>query len=164
MQSGLGAICAPDDLPAAGDMDRFIDERIKAVIRVSEGMPPHVHWKTKKLVALECSYGRAQKLVNMFLKSKLFCAGFDQNERVAALHPPLDDVLLTAIDLNQADYPPETREEFETAWAAARKLGTAWTKFNQPTYEAYIKAIRLFMAGSPLWQVEYLWNAVAPGA
>jgi hypothetical protein len=160
--SGLSAIASPDDLPEPGEIDAFIHSRIEAVIRASVDIPQHKHWKTGELRSLECTYGRAQKLVNMYLKSKIICVDFASDiERLSALHPPLDDQLLTAIDSNKDHCPPETKARFKGEWANARRLGTKWTKFNQATYDAYIKAIRTFLAGRPMWQIEYLWQPVS---
>ena len=160
--SGLGAIASPDDLPAHDEVDAFIHSQIEAVMRASAAIPKHKHWKSGELRSLECTYGRAQKLVNMYLKSKIICAGNeDDNDRVSALHPPLDDQLLKAIHSNRKQCPAETKARFDDEWKKARALGTAWTKFDQVTYQAYIKAIRSFLAGRPLWHIEYLWTPVS---
>lgn len=49
-------------------------------------------------MAFRCIYGRAQKLVNVYLKSKLACGGYHDDERVARLHPPIDRKLLTGLN------------------------------------------------------------------
>jgi hypothetical protein len=160
--SGLGAIASPEDLPAPGDMDAFIHSLIEAVMRASIAIPQHHHWKSGELRSLVCTYGRAQKLVNMYLKSKIICAGNEDDDvRVSALHPPLDDQLLKAIHSNRKQCPAETKARFDDEWKKARALGTAWTQFDQVTYQAYIKAIRSFLAGRPLWHIEYLWTPVS---
>lgn len=46
---------------------------------------------------LVCTYGRAQKLVDIYLKSKVVCAGWETHPSVATLHPPVDGVLLKAM-------------------------------------------------------------------
>lgn len=160
--AGLMAIASPNDLPEPSEMDGFIHARIAAVQRAAVDVPKHKHWKTGDLQSLVCTYGRAQKLVNMYLKSKIICSGYaEDNNQVAALHPPLDDQLLTAIDNNRDQCPAESKDRFEEEWSKARALGKKWTQFNQETYEAYIKAIRSFLAGRPLWHIEYLWQPVS---
>ena len=160
--SGLSAIASPEDLPEPGEIDAFIHARIEAVIRASVDIPQHKHWKTGELRSLECTYGRAQKLVNMYLKSKIICADFaSDTDRVSALHPPLDDQLLKAIHRNRSQCPIEMKARFKDEWAHAQRLGTAWTKFNKAAYDAYIKAIRTFLYGRPMWEIEYLWQPVS---
>lgn len=158
--SGLGAISSPEDLPEPSGMDAFTHQRIEAVRRASADIPQHNHWKSDELLSLECTYGRAQKLVNMYLKCKIVCAGFDDSDRVLALHPPIDDQLIKAIHRSRARCPAETSARFNKEWAAAQALGTAWTQFNQQTYDAYITAIRSFLAGRPMWQIEQFWNPI----
>jgi hypothetical protein len=156
--SGLNAISSPEDLPEPRDVDAFIHQLIGNVIVAARAIPDHKHWKTGQLQRLECTYGRAQKLVNMYLKSKIVCAEFSEyTDRVSALHPPIDDQLIKAIQRNLESCPEQTKAQFKKQWATARKLGTRWTKFNQQNYDAYISAIRSFLAGRPLWQIEYLW-------
>lgn len=156
--SGLSAISSPEDLPMPGDVDAFIHRLIEGVMLAGRDIPDHKHWKTGEIQSLECTYGRAQKLVNMYLKSKIVCAQFSEHsDRVSALHPPIDDQLIKAIQRHRGSCPEETKALFKKQWATARKLGTRWTKFSQQTYDAYIAAIRSFLAGRPLWQIEYLW-------
>jgi hypothetical protein len=64
--SKLSDINTPDDLPAADQMDAFIHERIHQVMAAS--LPIRYTNKDKQVVPLLCTYGRAQKLVNMYLK------------------------------------------------------------------------------------------------
>ena len=158
--SGLGAISTPDHLPHPGEIDEFIHERIQAVIDASQGVyyTKRGNGQLDTREALVCTYGRAQKLVNMYLKIKIVCAGYHDHLRVKALHPPLDAVLLKALDLSIAIDHASDLKVFQGKLAVAKALGKTWTKFDRPTYEAYLAAIRIFQGSQPLWAVERLWS------
>lgn len=93
IDSGLNKIATADDLPPAAQMDEFLDGYFQSVIHLAENQEYEHKWKdeaTKENHSaqrpLECSYGRAQKLVNVYLKSKLICSGAHDDDRIAALH------------------------------------------------------------------------------
>ena len=154
--SKLSDINSPDDLPAADQMDAFIHERIHQVMAAS--LPIRYTNKDKQVVPLQCTYGRAQKLVNMYLKLKIVCAGFETHEKVHALHPPLDKVLLDALFASKKVDCPDDLAKFQTALETAKQMGKAWTVFDRQTYDAYIAAIKVFQGKQPLWAAERLWN------
>lgn len=103
------------------------------------------------------SFGRAQKLVNIYLKTILVCGGHHHHQRVELLHPPLDSVLLkglrTFLWKNR-----NAMAEARSAFLAAQKSQASWTKFSKVDYVAHIDAIKLLMIGKPLYQVEKHWN------
>ncbi len=163
-QSGLMAIKTPDDLPPADEIDQFIDVVIERMATTASAVryQPKIKNAAGRVVLgeyrpLEFSYGRGQKLVNVYLKTKLVCAGWEGHPSVAALHPPLDGVLLTAIrsyTWRERDKIPAARKAFETA----QRLGDTWTTFNKPAYDAHIEAVKLLQGDRPLWAVEWLWQ------
>ncbi|RMV72211.1 hypothetical protein ALP05_102096 [Pseudomonas caricapapayae] len=159
-KSGLGAINTADHLPPSEKMSDFIHERIQAVIDVSQGVyyTKRTKGEPDAREALVCTYGRAQKLVNMYLKIKIVCAGYHDHPHVKNLHPPLDAVLLEAFNSSiEIDHKSDLKV-FRSKLAIAKALGKAWTKFDRSTYDAYIAAIRIFQGGQPLWAVERLWS------
>lgn len=95
------------------------------------------------------SHGVAAKLINVYLKGAFVCGGHEEHANVAALHPPIDSLLLD--ELYAGDIGGQ-REK----WAAARQL--RWSKFNSPQYESVITAIRSAMGGTALWKVETYWR------
>jgi len=95
------------------------------------------------------SHGVAAKLVNVYLKGGFVCGGCEAHANVAALHPPIDSLLLDELYTRDVG---GLREE----WATARQL--RWSKFTSEQYEAVIAAIRTAMAGTALWHVESYWR------
>jgi hypothetical protein len=95
------------------------------------------------------SHGTAAKLINVYLKAAFVCAGFQDHENVAALHPPIDSLLLD--ELYEGKVGGLTEK-----WAAARKA--RWSKFNSQQYEEVIDAIREVAPGAALWKIEFWWR------
>ncbi|CAD0264281.1 conserved hypothetical protein [Pseudomonas veronii] len=154
--AGLKSINTPDDLPGKGEIDAFLHALILAV----QGAAPAFYFphNSKEQKEFRCTYGRAQKLVNVYLKSKLVCAGHHNDERVQRLHPPIDRVLLAGLrsfswkkraDPQYAAFRKNLRE--------AQKLGDSWVVFSPETYDAYITAIKSLQQDRPLWAVEEHW-------
>lgn len=147
-------------LPAREAIDAFVHERIDAVIEFSQTM---TYQKEKKGEPrpLVVTYGRAQKLVNIYLKTVIVCSQKHDDPAVGALHPPLDRVLLKAlVALPRKSQPasPVSAEFAEAIRAAKKRHGVNWTSFGKEAYEDYIKAIKLLQGESPLWAVEEHWR------
>jgi len=110
-----------------------------------------------RLGVTDFSFGRAQKLVNIYLKTVLVCGGHHQHPSVALLHPPLDFELFKGLrsflSKNRA-----AMDKARSAFIAAQKRNPRWTKFSEADYVAHIDAIKLLMAGRPLYQVEEYWE------
>lgn len=155
--AGMRDINTPEDLPSKEGIDAFIHERIEAV-RASRPAT-YVHYQTKKKMAFRCSYGRAQKLVNVYLKSKLVCGGYHNDERVQRLHPPMDRKLLRGLSaFSNKVAGQDGYAEFRKNLLDAQALGDSWVIFSQSTYEAYIKAVKSLQQDKPLWAVEEHWS------
>jgi hypothetical protein len=103
------------------------------------------------------SFGRAQKIVNIYLKTILVCGGHHQHPNIAFLHPPLDSELFKGL----RRFLWKNRSEMEAPrleFMAAQNRNSSWTTFSEADYVAHIEAIKLIMAGRPLYQVEEFWN------
>ncbi len=105
------------------------------------------------------SYGRAAKLVNVYLKA-LFLSNFgdtastanikcDLSARLNAIHPPIDRALLRALIVSD-----EQNAQF---WRD--RLDSAWTKFDQQQYLCVIEKIKT-ITGDKLWMIEEHWPGV----
>lgn len=130
-------LVSPERLPLPGDIDEV-----------------HRAWREKAIGsaaadALSITHGVAAKLINVYLKAAFVCGGHHADERVGALHPPVDALLLDA--LGKGDLGGQG-----AAWRKARKL--RWSNLDSGQYQDVIKAIRAAIPGQPLWHVEEHWR------
>jgi len=108
----------------------------------------HAQWR-KRVIAearkrqLKFTHGIAAKLINLYLKARFTCGGHADHPNVASLHPPIDSLLLKAIN---------------TTLPRADRMPTAWSKFDGKNYQAVINSLRLIKAGSPFWTIESRWQ------
>jgi hypothetical protein len=121
----------PKQLPSPARMDEVHLAWRKAVIREA------------RKVGLEFTHGIAAKLINLYLKAKFTCGGYADHPHVAALHPPIDSLLLKAFNRTK---PPTDR------------LPVHWSTFDSLTYQEAIEALREAQKGVPLWAAESLWQ------
>jgi len=141
--SGLGQITGPEHI--GEDVDQWQIGFMRKI--VAEAARRNVS---------DFSFGRAQKLVNIYLKTVLVCGGHHQHPSVALLHPPLDLELFKGL----RSFLSKNRTTLATARSAficAQKRNPSWTKFDEGDYKAHIDAIKLLMAGKPLYQIEEHW-------
>ncbi len=91
----------------------------------------------------ECkfSYGRAAKLVNVYLKSMIVMV--EPSSPISAiLHPPIDAVLLKAL-----------AKKFDN-----KQLGELnWTEFSKEEYLETIETLKALNGNKPFWQIEEYW-------
>ena len=96
--------------------------------------------------------------MNVYLKSKLVCGGYHDDERVQRLHPPMDRKLLRGLNaLRKKVGDQDGYAEFQKDLLDAQALGNSWVVFTQTTYEAYIKAFKSLQKDKPLWAIEEHW-------
>ncbi|WP_431512123.1 hypothetical protein [Variovorax sp. DAIF25] len=146
-------------LPEPEAIDAFVHERIAALIDVSRSMTYSKAAQKDESLPFVCTYGRAQKLVNIYLKTTIVCSQAHDDPAVSALHPPLDRVLLEALTALPGKEPSSVSTEFAKAIRAAkRQHGVRWTSFDKSAYVTYIDAIKLLQKGQPLWAVEEHWR------
>jgi len=137
-KAGLHRLAEPKDLPEVADFD-----------------DRHLGWRNQ-MIAEACSrdlssftHGVAAKLINVYLKAMFVCGGYDC-DKVNALHPPIDSLLLTELAIS------EQNGDLKKIWVSARR--TRWSKFDGKTYEDVIRAIKRKVDGRPLWDIEQYWR------
>jgi hypothetical protein len=143
-ESGLGKVSGPEDI--GQNVDEWQIGFMKKIVDNA----------TKQRVT-DFSFGRAQKLVNIYLKTVLVCGGHHQHKLVALLHPPLDSELFKGL----RSFLWENRKrlaEARAAFIAAQKLNPSWTTFSEDDYRKHMEAIKLLMDGQPLYLVEEHWK------
>ncbi|MCP8633413.1 hypothetical protein PUR31_02270 [Pseudomonas mosselii] len=167
-ETRVGRIATLDDLPPPHEIDGHLDELFHEVMDRAAKIKYVRKWKDETTglyreeeCQLECSFGRAQKLVNIYLKSKLILAGMDEsNAKLAKLHPPIDRQLLGAID-RHLNTVPFKGSKLQQAFKAALVKGSSWTTFDKPAYDAHITVVKEIQQDRPLWGIEWLWQPTA---
>lgn len=130
-------LSTPEKLPPPDLVDDFHREWRNKIIKVAHRDLPKI------------THGVAAKLINVYLKAGFVCGGHHDHERVRALHPPIDSLLLE--ELLEKDV-----GGFCSAWRKAKYI--RWSKFNSEQYEAVIGNIRKSLKGAPLWEIERYWR------
>jgi hypothetical protein len=125
----------PDKLPLPS---RFDDQHRKwreKAIRLAKGR------------RIRMSHGVAAKLINVYLKSRFICGGHADHPKVAALHPPIDSILLKSLaDKNAGGFGP--------AWRALARR--RWYNLDPDSYEVAIGCLR--NSFQPAWVAEKMWK------
>jgi hypothetical protein len=93
------------------------------------------------------TYGRAAKLVNVYLKSMVVLPSMD-SKAAAIVHPPIDRILLRNIS---GDVSID-----RTHRALCRK--TNWTQLDERQYFELISVLREINGGDPFWKLERYWT------
>lgn len=105
--------------------------------------------KAKVLLNKEFSHGVAAKLINIYFKTIYVCGGYYKHNNVRFIHPPIDSVLLNAI---------EKKDEFKANPLCIKAIkGKRWSKLHSNEYQTIITELRKVMNDSPLWLVEKYW-------
>ena len=126
-----------DDLPSPNQIDAV-----------------HLVWrdrliKSKYLEEKKPSHGVAAKLINAYLKGRFVCGGFHNDDRVKALHPPIDSILLKELH-------KRAKQESKNGWKKYINIG--WSNFSSKEYEEVISLIRQTSDRAPLWMIEKYWQ------
>jgi hypothetical protein len=99
---------------------------------------------------LNITHGVAAKLINVYLKSLLVCAGYHNHAKVKTLHPPIDSLLLFELAENNIG---GLREQWK------RYANIRWSRFSSDEYESLIENIKqVVQAESGLWSIEEYWR------
>ncbi len=130
-------LSAPESLPEPQDVDTR-----------------HRLWRNNIIanaqsLGLTFTHGVAAKLINIYLKAGFICGGHHNNEKVQALHPPIDSLLLKELSSQNIG-------GLQQAWNEACMI--RWSKFDSSQYETVIRNIRSSIPNQPLWTIEQYWR------
>ena len=100
------------------------------------------HAITKHFGEDKCKYGRAAKLVAIYLKTAVVLPSQGASQLCQVIHPPIDSILLHHIAQ-------------KTSLKDVAKL--QWTKLDEEPYWALIDTLRK-QFGECNWLLEYYWN------
>jgi len=104
-------------------------------------------WKRMGLAGI--TYGRAAKLVALYLKAMIVTGGHSHTSLSAEAHPPVDRILLQAL-ARKLKHPQPLRAHWRTV---------AWTKLDAKGYYTLIDQLRgTLEAKQPFWKLEADWN------
>jgi hypothetical protein len=100
----------------------------------------------------DATYGRAAKLVAVYLKSMVVLPDLS-SEEAAYVHPPVDRILLQNI-----------AKDPEVDSARSQMLrSTSWTKLSETGYFDLISVLSDINGDRPFWKLEEYWD-VTPGS
>lgn len=114
----------------------------------------HRRWCSTILGVLEengvpgATYGRAAKLVAVYLKSMVVLGPASGSPLSAVIHPPIDSLLLE--NLAASGLAPS----YAPRWRRLR-----WTRLDEPAYYELIAELKTVLRdGEPFWKLEEYWT------
>ena len=98
---------------------------------------------------VSASFGRAAKLIAIYLKSMVILDGSVETERTRFIHPPIDGILLR--NLCKAS---DLQSTHKATWKSLK-----WTGLTEREYYGLIEQLRMCTAkGEPFWTLEKYWT------
>ncbi len=113
----------------------------------------HKQWCDRIIDFLEESgvanvtYGRAAKLIGVYIKSMVVMPALDSGIAKIA-HPPVDRILLQNLSKDEQIEHPRKKEWFKIAW----------TQLNETDYFQLIDQLREVVGSEPFWKLEEYWT------
>lgn len=102
----------------------------------------------------DATYGRAAKLVAVYLKSMVVLGSASESRLAAVAHPPIDRILLQQLSRSDA-----IESQDKKSW---RK--TNWTELGEEQYYELIEQLRVCLKpGQPFWMLEEYWSPTSDG-
>ncbi|MBK9169297.1 MAG: hypothetical protein IPM24_17795 [Bryobacterales bacterium] len=94
------------------------------------------------------SYGRAAKLVAIYLKTSVVLGGLHECDLARVAHPPIDGILLRNLSV------AHKLDDRRRGWRDVR-----WTQLTEEQYEALVGELRdVLPRDAPLWHLEEYWT------
>jgi hypothetical protein len=113
----------------------------------------HRRWCRKVMDSLKearipnVTFGRAAKLIAMYLKSEVVLGPGFGTAFARIAHPPIDGILLGKLAAS------DVNSEHKGKWAR-----TKWTKLNAQQYYELISQLRRVDPEEPFWKLERFWT------
>lgn len=95
-----------------------------------------------RLLGVESTYGRAAKILAVYLKTSIIMAADVDNEQMRFIHPPIDRILLRNLPVN-------------IDFGEVKKLN--WTQLNKDKYWSMVQTLRELL-GILDWRLEMVWR------
>ena len=93
--------------------------------------------------SISCSYGRASKIIAIYLKTSVILPNHGQGNKSQVIHPPIDRILLTNLSNNYHDLKPFNQK--------------GWTNFEEGDYWNLVEKLKKKF-GSFDWRLEKYWE------
>jgi hypothetical protein len=104
----------------------------------------HQEWAEAMIKAIggndKCSYGRAAKIIAVYLKTAVILPEKGEGALARVIHPPIDRILLTNLKKIEVE------------------CKTPWTQLDKDGYDAIINQIKEYFKNKPLWHCEKHWS------
>lgn len=106
----------------------------------------------KEIRVQNVTFGRAAKLVAVYLKSMMLTPANSKYSLAKVIHPPIDRILLHTL-ARQPDIDKNTRNTFKAI---------NWTALDEKGYRALVKKLRKIpKPNAPFWTLEKYWDPTA---
>ena len=99
-------------------------------------------------ISIETSYGRAAKLLAVYIKAMVIVAGEEQSSLAHVTHPPIDKILLNNLG---------------TSYDLPKLRQITWTRLNNEEYYVLVDLLRSLSKGQPFWMLEEHWTVTDTG-
>jgi hypothetical protein len=140
-----------DALEKSGVVE-FLRDNHETVISQREFDEHHDKWCASILATWErkhvegASYGRAAKLLAVYLKS-MIVVQVNASSLSDVAHPPIDRIILQNISKDKGIHHPNKGQ-----WK-----GINWTQLDKPGYKKLVHDFRQVFSGRPFWAIEEYW-------
>mgnify|MGYP006135113607 FL=1 len=95
---------------------------------------------------LQCSYGRAAKIIAIYLKTRVVIP--KPNDKLSSIiHPPIDAILIKNLYQNRKEL------KFNSVFKSLK-----WTQTDETEYFELIYHLRQIVKDAPFWKLEYYWR------
>lgn len=154
-QRGFTSVEKLRDALQSTDIKAFVQDQANDEISDEDFLNRHRIWCDAILEHLRCAgvldprFGRAAKLVAVYLKAMIVVGPHTDPPLARVAHPPVDRILLKGLASCQ-DVPPAAQDKFRT---------TNWTSLKEDEYYALIRQIKDAVPDIvPFWRLERYWT------
>ena len=133
----------------------FVENKAKQPINAKSFEEYHQEWCRaiiaflKKKRISNVTYGRAAKLVAVYLKSMIVIGPYSDSDLAWIAHPPIDRILLQNISKS-----PNITSGHKSKWKSV-----TWTKLDEDAYYELVSELRETVPDAePFWALEKYWT------
>lgn len=139
----------------ASELPDFVRDQVESQLSPAAFAQLHKRWCHQIMDALadneveKVTYGRAAKMVAMYLKTMVIVGPWSNTDLAFVAHPPIDRYLLQNL-AKVATTPAEVRRLLKA---------TNWTQLSEAKYTELVLVLQSTMRGkTPFWELERHWN------